>query len=79
MAVSGSKGNKGGGQRTNTTSASGQKTRTAATPSGKGSRVEPSHLTEKAREVRVQKAATQKPAAKEAAPKKVAPKKVARK
>jgi hypothetical protein len=70
MAVSGNKGNKSGGQRTNTTSASGQKTRTAATPSGKGSRVEPSHVAEKAREVRVQKAATQKPAAKNAAPKK---------
>lgn len=70
MAVSGTKGNKKGGQRTNTTSASGRKTRTPTTPSGKGSRVEPSHLTEKAREVRAQKAATQKAAPKKAASRK---------
>ncbi|MBX3316719.1 MAG: hypothetical protein KF902_07640 [Phycisphaeraceae bacterium] len=75
MAVSGNKGGKSGAQRTNTTSASGQKTRTAATPSGRGSRVEPSHLTEKAREVRVQKAATKKTGViKKAAPKKAAKK-----
>lgn len=69
MAVSGNKGNKKGGQRTNTTSASGRKTRTPTTPSGKGSRVEPSHLTEKAREVRAQKAATKKTGVKKAAKK----------
>lgn len=74
MAVSGNKGGKSGGQRTNTTSASGQKTRTAATPSGKGSRVEPSHLTEKARDVRARKAATQGSGTKKAAPKRAAKK-----
>lgn len=65
MAVSGNKGGrqsgKQGGQRTNTTSVSGQKANSPTSTSGKGSRVEPSHVTEKAREVRVQKAATQGP------------------
>lgn len=55
MGSTGKSKGKSGGQRTNTTSASGQKARTAATPSGKGSRVEPSHITEKARAVREKK------------------------
>jgi len=40
--------NKGGGQRTNTTSASGQKQRSPSSASRTGSRVEPSHVAEKA-------------------------------
>jgi len=59
---------KQGGQRGNTTSASGEKARSATSTSHKGSRVEPSHVAEHAKEVRVNKAATQ--AAKKTAKKK---------
>ena len=58
---------KQGGQRGNTTSASGQKARSETSTSHKGSRVEPSHVAERAKEERVSKEATQ--AAKKAAKK----------
>ena len=48
---------KQGGQRGNTTSASGRKERSPTSKSHKGSRVEPSHLLEHTREVREKKAA----------------------
>lgn len=58
---------KSSGQRTNTTSGSGRKTRSETSTSHSGSRVEPSHITEKSREVREKKiAATAKKAAKKA-------------
>ena len=57
---------KQGGQRSNTTSGSGRKQRSPTSTSHKGSRVEPSHVTELAREVREKKAikAAKKPAKK---------------
>lgn len=58
---------KQGGQRGNLSSGSGRKERSATSNAHKGSRVEPSHLTEQAREVR-EKKATKKAAKK--APKK---------
>lgn len=57
-----------GGQRSNTTSASGRKTRSATSTSHKGSRVEPSHITEQSRETREKKSAPR--AAKKTAKKK---------
>ncbi len=50
--------NKPSGQRTNTTSASGRKQRSESSSPHRGSRVEPSHVTEKVRNVRDKKAAT---------------------
>ncbi len=48
---------KSNGQRNNTTSASGRKTRSTTSTSHKGSRVEPSHITEHGRSVREKKSA----------------------
>lgn len=48
------------GQRQNTTSASGRKTRSATSTSHKGSRVEPSHIVELKRATREKKAAAKK-------------------
>lgn len=45
-----------GGQRGNTTSASGRKERSTTSTSHKGSRVEPSHIVEKSRASRTKKA-----------------------
>jgi hypothetical protein len=53
------KSNKGSGQRTNTTSASGQKANSPTSTAHKGSRVEPSHLKEQAKGVRNNKMAMQ--------------------
>lgn len=47
---------KSGGQRTNTNSASGRKERSATSVGHKGSRVEPSHETEKDRSETAKKA-----------------------
>lgn len=55
MGSTGQSKGKSGGQRTNTTSASGQKKRSPTSKSSTGSRVEPSHTTEKARTVREKK------------------------
>lgn len=49
--------NKSGGQRGNTNSASGKKSRSETSTSHKGSRVEPSHIVEQQRDVREKKAA----------------------
>lgn len=57
-----------GGQRRNLSSPSGQKSRSPTSQPHKGSRVDPSHVTEQARESRVQKVKTQ--AARKAAKKK---------
>jgi hypothetical protein len=46
---------KNGGQRTNTTSGSGRKERSPTSPGHKGSRVEPSHLSNQASEERDKK------------------------
>ena len=47
-----------GGQRGNLSSGSGRKERSPTSTSHKGSRVDPSHLTEKARDTRAKKVAT---------------------
>ncbi len=68
-------GNKGG-QRTNNTSASGRKERSPTSRPHSGSRVDPSHTVEKAREDRAKKSAT---TAKNAATKTATAKKVTKK
>lgn len=50
---------KQGGQRTNTTGASGQKRRSPTSTPHTGSRVEPSHVADRTREVRERKVAAQ--------------------
>lgn len=55
MGTTSMSGGKSGGQRANTTSASGRKTRSATSTTHRGSRVEPSHVTEQAREQRDKK------------------------
>jgi hypothetical protein len=49
---------KTGGQRTNTTSASGRKGRSPTSTAHTGSRVEPSHVNEKLREIAVKTSKT---------------------
>lgn len=53
------KANKGSGQRTNTTSANGQKTNSPTSTAHKGSRVEPSHLKAQNKGVQTNKMAMQ--------------------
>jgi hypothetical protein len=67
--------NKPAGQRDNLSSASGRKERSATSASHTGSRVEPSHTTDKARELREQKIAgsAARAAVKNASPKGVRP------
>jgi hypothetical protein len=55
------KSRKSGGQRSNMTSASGQKSRSATSNSHVGSRVEPSHVTEHGRQVKSKKSAQSAP------------------
>ena len=56
MGSTGQSRSKSGGQRSNTTSASGQKKRSPTSKSSTGSRVEPSHTADKIRTVREKKA-----------------------
>jgi hypothetical protein len=51
-----------GGQRGNTTAAGGKKSRSPTSNSHRGSRVEPSHITDSARKARAKQAAGGKPA-----------------
>lgn len=50
------------GQRSNLTSSSGRKQRSPTSTAHRGSRVEPSHITEKARATRTKKSARKKSA-----------------
>lgn len=75
MAVSGNTGGQSGGQRQNLTSASGSKERSPTSSSHTGSRVEPSHGVDKAREFREKKqlGSAARAAVKQAGPKGVRP------